>query len=114
MKRLSYLFIFINILFGIILSVDYLFIFKDANVLSIIGFVSLLVIYLIYLIYYFKKKKSFIRKDYIISSVYYLFLILYFVFSIKFQNNNQETFSMMYYTKMIFIPHFLYLLYTFL
>lgn len=101
----------LNIILGIMIFVSYNFIFSGISSESIILFIGLILIYIISIVIYFKRKKEITLYDMIISSIYYLFLIVYFVFSIKYQNNNSDTFNMMYLSSLINVLHFIYLIF---
>lgn len=101
----------LNIILGIMIYVSYNFILSGISSESIILFIGLILIYIISIVIYFKRKKEITLYDMIISSIYYLFLIVYFVFSIKYQNSNSDTFNMMYLSSLINVLHFIYLIF---
>lgn len=100
----------INIICGLLLFINCYFVF-DYNNLSILFLIGLLLFYITAIIVMIKRKKDFTNLDIFVTSIYFIFFIIIFIFSIIMQNNNQETFNMMYYTKIIFIPHIIYVFY---
>lgn len=110
MKKINIILLLLNILIGIMIFCNYFFIFNFQSY-SIPLFILLLVFYTIMLLLYFKTDKKMKVVDIIFSSLYYLFIISIFIFSMIYQVNNYNTFNLLYFTKYMVVPHLLYIFY---
>lgn len=108
-KLLSLLYVF-NILFGLLLFINCYFIYNYIPA-NIIMFIILIIFEVLTLILYIKNHKEYKLIDYIVNTGYYLFLIIYLVFMMFYQQNYDFNYNMIYFSKLLFIPHFLYSLY---
>lgn len=110
MKRIIPLFYILNILCGFISLINYEILYKYTSV-SIPILVGFVFFYVVAIIMYFKNKKEISSLDIIVTSIYIIFMGMVLIFSIIYQNNNSETYNMMYFTKFLLIPHLLYILF---
>ena len=109
MKKIHSLIYIVNILLGLVLLFDYLFIinYKMINILiySLIG-----IIYILLSIKYFKTKKDINKID---NTILYIFIFSsmgLFIYNIYYQVMF-STYSFIYYNIYIFILHIIYLIY---
>lgn len=109
MKKIIPLFFILNILCGLITLINYAFLYKYSS-MSIPTLIIFIIFYITSFITYFKKKESINNLDLIITTIYIIFMAIILVFSILYQNNNGETYNMMYFTKFLLIPHILYII----
>lgn len=110
MKKTYTLLYLLNILAGICLVINYLFVFNNTSISPLI-FIIILLFYIASIIYYFKRKKEVSYLDVIITTIYVLFITIVFIFSINYQANNPETFNMMYFSRLLILPHVIYIIY---
>lgn len=110
MKKLNFLLYVFNFLFGLILFINCYFMYNYSSS-SIILFILLIMFELLTLVLYVRNNKKYELTDYIVNTVYYLFLILYMVFMMFYQRSYDFNYNMMYFSKYLFIPHILYSLY---
>lgn len=110
MKKIYNVFFFLNIISGILIMINYLFIFnyKDS---SIPLFCILILFYIVASILYIKNKSTPNYLEYIITSIYIIYSIFIFIFSAIYQSNNSLIFSIMYYIKYLIIPNIIYVVY---
>lgn len=113
MKKIIPLFFIINILCGLLTLINYECLY-NYNSLSILTIIIFLIFYGISLFIYFKNKKDINNLDLIITSIYIVFMGITLIFSIIYQDNNEETYNMMYFTKFLLLPHITYIIYSLL
>lgn len=104
MKRISIILHLLNILIGIMIYSNYFFVF-NYNSYSIPLFIPILIFYIVMSIIYFKNNNTFDKTDILFNSIYYLFILSLFIFSMIYQVNNSYTFNLIYFTKFMIIPH---------
>lgn len=109
MRKFCDTFYIINILVGLCEVFNYLFVFNNKSSSSFIFF-SLLTFYLVMIILYFKVSEV-EKVDLIIMILYLITVVGLIVFSLIFQVNRPETFSLLYYAKIIMLLHFIMVLY---
>ena len=110
MKKINLLLYIFNLLFGIILFINCYFLYNYTN-LNIVLFIGLLIFEVVSLYLYIKRSHKYELIDYIVSTFYYVFLIVFMIFMMFYQQNYDFNYNMMYFSKYLFIPHFLYSLY---
>lgn len=110
MKKLSFLLYVFNILFGLILFINCYFIYNYSSI-NVVMFIALVIFEISTLILYIKSKRKYEVIDYIVNTGYYLFLIMYLIFMMFYQQNYDFNYNMMYFSKYLFIPHFLFSLF---
>lgn len=106
MKKIYNIFYIINIICGLLIFINYFYIF-NYNDLSILLTILLLMFYTISTIRYFKLNQEIQLIDVVFLIIYILFLMFILLFSTIYQINNPETFNLMYYSKYLIIPHLL-------
>lgn len=106
MKKLYLLLIILNNIATLLLITNYLS--TGLNVFFIIGAI---ILYLSLTITIIKRMRGITKLDMITVSLYMLFVIFMFLFSIIYQNNNPYTFSMLYFSSVLFIPSLLFNIY---
>lgn len=109
MKKIIPLFFILNILCGLATLINYELLYKYSS-MSIPIIILFIIFYITSIIIYFKKKEDINNLDLIITTIYIIFMAIILVFSILYQNNNGETYNMMYFTKFLLIPHILYII----
>lgn len=107
MKKLFYLTNIFNLFFGILLYIN-TYIIYEVNLNIVLSFVGLIIFEITMFISCFFKSKSLSFIDYLINAFYFIFVIGYLIFMLSYQNSNMEVFSLVYHSKFLFIPHFLY------
>ncbi len=107
MKKLLYLADIFNLFFGILLYVN-TYIIYEVNLNILLSFIGIIIFEVSMLISYLNRFKVISFIDYFINAVYFIFIISYLFFILIYQNNNMEVLSLVYYSKFLFIPHFLY------
>ncbi len=100
MKKLYFALLILNNIAATILIGTY-----SNNIILLIPFALLFLILSITII---KRKKSIEIIDLINLSIYMIFVISLFIFSIIFQTSNPEMFSMMYFSKFLILPNVLF------
>ena len=110
MKKLNIILYLFNILIGIMIFVNYFFIF-NFNGVSIPLFILLILFYIVVLILFFKRDKTMNKLDIITYSLFYTFIIFIFIFSMIYQVNNNATYNLLYFTKYMILPHLLLIFY---
>lgn len=113
MKKIIPLFFILNILCGLATLINYEILYKF-NSYSILTIIVFLIFYGISIFIYFKNKNEISNIDLIITSIYIIFAGFILIFSIIYQNNNEETYNMMYFTKFLILPHITYIIYSLL
>lgn len=107
MKKLYYLGNYFNLIFGIFLFINtYLLYSIDLNVMLM--FIGLLVFEIIMGVSYIKKSNTPKLIDYVGMSVYFVFIISSILFMLVYQARFNTNLNMVYFSKVLFIPHFLY------
>ena len=106
MKKIYNIFYILNIICGLLIFINYFYVFNYNN-LSIILTILLLMFYIFSTIRYFKIKENIKKIDIIIFGIYIIFFISMLIFSVIYQINNPDTFNLMYYSKYLIIPHIL-------
>ena len=99
MKKLYLTLLILNNIALIVLII----MFSNSLILDIL-FTILFIIMTILII---KRKKSLDLIDLITLSIYMIFVISMFIFSIVFQTSNTKTFSMIYFSEFLIIPNLL-------
>ncbi|MBO5476095.1 MAG: hypothetical protein J5982_06325 [Bacilli bacterium] len=99
MKKLYLTLLILNNIASIVLII----MFSNSLILDIL-FTILFIIMTILII---KRKKSVDLIDLITLSIYMIFVISMFIFSIVFQTSNTKTFSMVYFSEFLIIPNLL-------
>lgn len=110
MKKVYHIFFILNILFSISIIVNILFL-ASYNTYSIPIMIGVIIFYLGIIITYFKKNIDIKREDFIVLSLYAIFLIFYIVYIINYQSNNSTTYNMLYFSKIILLPSLIYSIY---
>lgn len=110
MKKIIPIFYILNILCGLTTIINYeiLYKFNSSSIPLLVGF---LIFYIIAIILYFKNKNEISKLDFIVTSIYIIFIATVLLFSILYQNNHGENYNMMYFTKLLLMPHILYIIY---
>lgn len=103
MKKLYLTLLILNNIASIVLII----MFSNSLILDIL-FTILFIIMTILII---KRKKSIDLIDLITLSIYMIFVISMFIFSIVFQTSNTKTFSMIYFSEFLIIPNLLFNIY---
>ena len=106
MKKIYNIFYIINIICGLLIFINYFYIF-NYNDLSILLTIALSAFYIFSTISFFKSKNEIDKIDVISAIIYIIFLTFILIFSVIYQINNPETFNLMYYSKYLIIPHLL-------
>lgn len=99
MKKLYLTLLLLNNIASIVLII----MFSNSLILDVL-FTILFIIMAILII---KRKKSIDLIDLITLSIYMIFVISMFIFSIVFQTSNTKTFSMIYFSEFLIIPNLL-------
>ena len=99
MKKLYLTLLLLNNIASIVLII----MFSNSLILDVL-FTILFIIMAILII---KRKKSIDLIDLITLSIYMIFVISMFIFSIVFQTSNTKTFSMVYFSEFLIIPNLL-------
>lgn len=106
MKKIYNIFYIINIICGLLIFINYFYIFYYNN-LSILLTILLLIFYVISITKYLKINQEIQLIDIVFLIIYIVFLMFILIFSTIYQINNPETFNLMYYSKYLIIPHIL-------
>lgn len=109
MKKMYLLLIILNNIASTILIINYFLI--ELNALKIFFIISAVILYLSLTIAIIKRGQIITSLDMITISIYMLFIIFMFLFSIYYQNQNPYTFSMLYFSSFLFIPSILFNVY---
>ena len=99
MKKLYLTLLILNNIASIVLII----MFSNSIILDVL-FTILFIIMTILII---KRKRSIDLIDLITLSIYMIFVISMFIFSIVFQTSNTKTFSMIYFSEFLIIPNLL-------
>lgn len=110
MKKLNFLLYIFNLLFGIVLFINCYFLYNYSPH-NVILFIALVIFEISTLVLYIKNNKRYELMDYIVNVGYYSFLILYLAFIMYYQHSYDFNYNMMYFSKLLFVPHFLFSLY---
>lgn len=110
MKKIYNVFFCLNILCGIIMLINYEFIFNYSRI-SLPITIGFIFVYAIFLFLYFKRDNNIGRLEITTTSIYILFLLIILLFSIIYQTNNSYTYNMLYFTKILILPHFIYIIF---
>lgn len=107
MKKLFYLTNLCNLLLGILLFISTYFVY-GVNFNIIVLFIGVFIFEVTMFINYYFRERKVVLLDYIINSCYFIFVIFYLIFILYYQHNNTGSLNMVYFSKILFIPHFLY------
>lgn len=107
MKKLFYLTNICNLFLGILLFIS-TYIIYDVNINTILLFIGVIIFEISMFIVYLKCEKEITVIDYLINSCYFIFVIFYLLFIIYYQYNNSSSLNIVYFSKILFIPHFIY------
>lgn len=109
MKKMYLLLIILNNIASFLLITNYLST-KLTN-LKVFFIIATAILYLSLTIAIIKRCRIITTLDMITISLYMLFIIFMFLFSITYQNQNPYTFSMLYFSSVLFIPSILFNVY---
>lgn len=112
MKLVYNLMYFINIICGILLSINYLFIYNYTDI-SLVIFCLELIIYAFFIKNYLSIKQKISKQDLLFMIVYYFIIIFIIIGSVILQAITFVLYNMVYYQLILLIPHILYLLYNY-
>lgn len=99
MKKLYLTLLLLNNIASIVLII----MFSNSLILDVL----FTIVFIIMAILIIKRKKSIDLIDLITLSIYMIFVISMFIFSIVFQTSNTKTFSMIYFSEFLIIPNLL-------
>lgn len=111
MKKLYYLTNVFNLIFGLFLFIN-TYMLYDFNINIVLTFIGLIMFEASIFISYFKEKENLSFVDYFMLSFYFIFVISFMLFMLIYQKYNNTNLNMIYYSKVLFIPHFLYAIFT--
>ena len=109
MKKIYNILVICNALLGLILLVFNYGIIKDG--LFILLFLLLISFYTYNTIKCIMNKKSLVRYDIVITSIYFIFINIFFVLSIVIQGSNPSMFTLLYHSRFLIVPSIIYSLY---
>lgn len=112
MKKMYLLLVVLNNIASILLITNYLL--TELNALKVFFIIGAVILYLSLTIAIIKRCRLITILDMITISLYMLFVICMFFFSIYYQNRNPYTFSMLYFSSILFIPSILFNVYNLL
>ncbi len=107
MKKLFLLTNVLNLFIGIILFIN-TYIIYEVNINIVLTFIGIIIFEVTMFVSYVYGNKKIYFVDYLINSLYYIFIIGYISFMLYYQSNNIEVLSLVYYSRFLFIPHFIY------
>ena len=107
MKKLFYLTNICNLFLWILLFIS-TYIIYEVNINTILLFIGVIIFEISMFIVYLKCEKEITVIDYLINSCYFIFVIFYLLFIIFYQYNNSSSLNIVYFSKILFIPHFIY------
>lgn len=103
MKKLYMTILILNNIASIIL----ICLFSNNLILGVLS----AIIFLTFIVAIIKRKRSIEMIDLINLSIYMIFVISLFIFSIVFQTTNTKTFSMVYFSEFLILPNILFNIY---
>lgn len=107
MKKIFYLANISNLLFGLILFVNTYLIY-EVSVNNVLLFIGVILFEVAMFFKYLIKSGDVAKEEYIVSSLYFIFMIFYLIFMLSYQSTNSGSLNIVYFSKILFIPHFLY------
>ncbi len=111
MKKMYNFLYLINIISGFFLLYNYLYVYETISNYKGLIMILVYIFYLVSTILFFRKKFLIEKIDYIITGIYLLTCISIFIFSLIYQMNVTEIFSMVYMNILLIVPHILYIIY---
>lgn len=111
MKKLYYLTNVFNLIFGLFLFIN-TYLLYDASINMKLTFIGLIIFEISIFMSYFKIKENLSFIDYFMTSFYFIFVICFMLFMLIYQKYNNTNLNIVYYSKLLFIPHFLYAYFT--
>ena len=111
MKKMYNFLYLINIISGFFLLYNYLYVYETIHSYRELIMVGAFIFYLLSTIFYFKKMFIIEKVDIAITAIFIITCLTVFIFSLVYQVNVPDVFSMVYLNMMLLIPHILYIVY---